>query len=122
MRFIIGLAVPLLLYVHVSLLVPPDPSTVTSWRDHFFGVRIPLFTSGLANYVAVAISNQSTLGIPALDPAEWTVYAAIAIYTLGLTSARPSLHAALALAFPCVVAVIFFVILAQGDPSAPFIP
>ena len=121
-RFVGTLAIPVLTYVHVSLLVPPDPSTVASWRDHFFDVRIPLFTSGVANFVAVAISNQSVLGIPALDPAEWTVYAAIAIFTLGLTSARASLHAALAIAFPCLVAVILFVILAQGDPSAPFIP
>ena len=120
--FIVTLAFPVLLYTHVSLLVPLDPSTVSSWRDHFFDVRVPLFTAGGASGVAWAISNQVVLGIPSLHFLEWPVYAAIAIYAIGLTSARPNLHAALALAFPCVVAVVPFVILAQGDPLAPIIP
>ena len=120
--FIITLAVPLLTYVHISLLVPPDPSVVSSWRDHFFGVRIPLFTAGAATFVAVAVSNQAILGIPALHFLEWPVYAAVAIYAIGLTSARPNLHAALALASLCNVAVVSVAILAQRDPLGSLIP
>ncbi len=104
------------------MLVPADPSTVASWRDHFFGVRVPLFTSAILISVAALISNHSNLGIPLLHSSQWGVYAAGGIYAIGLTSARPSLHAALALAFPCLVALIFFAQLARPDPFASLIP
>ncbi len=121
-RFTAALALPVTLYVGISLLVPADPSTVASWRDHFFGVRIPLFISGILNTVTAVISNHSNLGVPLLHSSQWTLYAAIGIYAIGLTSARPSLHAALALAFPCLVALIFFAQLARPDPFASLAP
>ena len=117
-RFSVALAVPVLLYVYVSLLVPPDPSAVTSWRDHFFGVRIPLFSSGILMFIAVAISTQTILGVPSLHPSQWPTYAAIALYAIGLTSAKPSLHTALAFALPCIFAVVFLAGLGQGDAFA----
>ena len=121
-RFTIALAVPVMNYVYISLLVPADPSTVASWRDHFFGVRIPLFTSGILLFGVVVISNHSNLGIPLLHSSHWGVYAAIGIYAIALTSARPSLHAALAVAFACLVALIFLVQMARPDPFASLVP
>lgn len=121
-RFTIALAVPVMNYVYISLLVPADPSTVASWRDHFFGVRIPLFISGILNAVTAVLSNHSNLGIPLLHSSQWALYAAIGIYAIGLTSARPSLHAALAFAFPCLGALTFLVQLARPDPFASLVP
>jgi hypothetical protein len=115
-RFIVALAFPVLWYVFVSLLIPQDPASVSSWRNQFYGVRIPLFTVGAINFVVIAVSHQSLLGIPPFDPAEWTVYATIAIFIIGLVSARPSLHALLAVVFACLMTVVFFAILAQTDP------
>ena len=121
-RFITALLVPILLYVHVTLLVPPDPSTVSSWHEHFFGVRIPLFASGATTFIAVAVCHQALLGIPALHWVEWPVYAIIAMYAIGLTSTKARLHAALALANFCIIAAIVVGILSEQDPLAPWIP
>ena len=121
-RFVVTILVPILLYVHVSLLVPQDPSTVSSWREHFFSARIPIFASGAAYFIAVAVCHQAVLGIPALHPYEWPLYAAVAIYGVGLTSPKPSLHAGLALANFCIVAAIAIGILAQRDPLSLAIP
>jgi hypothetical protein len=121
-RFVVSLLIPILIYVHVSLLVPPDPSTVSSWRAHFFGVRIPVFTSGAAVFVAIAVGHQTLLEIPALHPLELPVYATIAIYSMGLTSVKPKLHTALALGNLVVMAGIVIGMLSQQDPLAPLIP
>ncbi len=121
-RFVITVLVPILLYVHASLLVPQDPSTVSSWREHFLSARIPIFASGAAYFIAVAVCHQAVLGIPALHPYEWPLYAAVAIYGVGLTSTKPSLHAGLALAIFCIVAAIAIGILAQRDPLSLAIP
>ena len=118
-RFVIALLVPILFYVQVSLLVPQDPSTVSSWEAHFFGVRIPFFATGAATFLMVAISHQTLLGISALHPIEWPVYATTALYALGVTSPAARLHSALALAIFCITALNVVGIVAQIDPLSP---
>ena len=121
-KFIGALAVPVLWYVYISLLVPPDPSSVQSWREHFFEVRIPLFATGILAFVAVAISNQAILGVPSLHFSESSVYVPIAIYAVGLFSAKPKLHAGLAFAFTCLALFVLLFILAREDPFARWVP
>ena len=118
-RFIVALLVPILLYVQVSLLVPQDPSTVSSWEAHFFGVRIPYFATGAATFLMVAIAHQTLLGIPALHPIEWPVYAMTALYALGVTSPAARLHSALALTIFCITALNVVGIVSQIDPLSP---
>ena len=55
-RIVVALAVPASLYAYNSVLVPPDPSTVTSWRDYFFDVRVPLFATGVVLMSTALIS------------------------------------------------------------------
>ena len=43
----------------------------------------------------------------------------ITIYAIGLISAKPSVHAVLALAFPGLIAVLYFFTLPQFDRLAP---
>ena len=85
-------------------------------------MRIPLFASGAATFIAIAVCHQAILGIPALHPYEWPLYTAVAIYAVGLTSPKPSLHAGLALANFCIIAAIAIGILAQQDPLTFLIP
>jgi len=120
-RFLVALLVPVLLYVQVSLIVPQDPSTVSSWETHFLGVRIPYFATGAATFMMIAVSHQTLLGVPALHPIEWPVYTTAAIYALGVTSPAARLHSALALANSCITAVGVVAILSQKDPLSSFI-
>ena len=120
-QFIVALAPTALLYTYITLLVPTDPAAVESWRDYFFGVRIPLFLTGIVMMTAIAISNQSLGGIPPTHSSQWATYGMIAIYAIGLTTAKPGVHAVLALAFPCLIAVVYLLIQAQS-PSAPLVP
>ena len=43
-RFLVVLAAPLLLYSVAITLVPRDSSAVQSWREHFYHVRVRLFS------------------------------------------------------------------------------
>ena len=116
--FVIALLNPILFYVQVSLLVPQDPSTVSSWKAHFFSVRIPFFATGAATFLMVVISHQTLLGVSALHPIEWPFYATIALYALGVTSPAMRLHSALALAIFCLTAL-NVVGIVQIDPLSP---
>jgi hypothetical protein len=116
-KFVNALAIPALIYAFTSLLVPPDPSTVTSWRAHFFDVRVPLFATGAAVIAVVILSNQSALGVSPLHPSQLGNYAILAMFVIGLCSAKPSVHAGLAVALPALWVVYFVVLLAEPDSA-----
>ena len=113
-RFSAVLSVPSLLYVYISLLVPPDPAAVTSWRDYFFEVRDPLFAVGLILHVDSIVTNHLLLG------SSWRtslpLFVVVAIYAIGIASAKPNVHAVLAIGFLCMIAIAFLVL---NEPS-PF--
>lgn len=117
-RFSATLAIPALLYVYNSLLVPPDPASVDSWRDHFFSVRIPLFSTGMILSADIGVTNFFVLGFPLL--ASWPVFAMVAIYAIGLASARSSVHAILPLGYACMVALSFLVLDPPGSLTRVF--
>lgn len=114
-RFMNSLAVPALLYCFIALLVPPDPSVVTSWRDHFFEVRARLFATGVVLMVAVISSNQITLRVPPFHLSQLGNYALLTIYLVAFASARPTVHGVLAIVFAVLVAATFSTLLVQPD-------
>ena len=117
-RFILILAGPALIYVYSSLVVPSDPSTVASWRDHFFAVRVPLFATGILFFSVAVCTNYALLGVPLLSALNWTGYSLIVLFVAGLCSTSPPLHTFLALGwlflFP-ITAALF----AQPAPLSP---
>ena len=110
--YILVLAVPALLYVHNSILVPSDPASVTSWRDHFFRVRVPLFVTACLMHTAALIGNYLLLGIP--PSALLSLWGLLGISAVALTSANSRLHAVLALV-PLLFAAAALTVLAQAD-------
>jgi hypothetical protein len=116
-RFMNALAIPALLYAYTSLLVPPDPATVSSWRSHYFEVRTPLFVIAVVFVATVILSNQSTLGVPPLHPSQLSNYVFTALVLTGLLSARPRVHGLLAVALPLVLAVYFLWLLTEPDSA-----
>ncbi len=118
---IIGaLAVPASLYAYNSVLVPPDPSTVTSWRDYFFDVRVPLFATGIVFMSTAIASNNLVLGASLLHPTQLFNCGFLAIHAIGLASAKPSVHVVLAIAYPCLTAVASAFLLPGGTPDSLF--
>ena len=116
---IIGaLAVPASLYAYNSVLVPPDPSTVTSWRDYFYDVRAPLFATGIVLMSTTIINVHLVLDASPLHVVQLLNYGFLGMYAIGLASAKPNVHVALAIAFPCLVAV--SVALFGGGPPDSF--
>lgn len=100
----IGALVPTaLIYMYSSLLAPPDPSSVGSWRDHFYKVRIPLFATGLLLVCAILYSNWAILDLSPFEPG--TLHALFVVFATGLVSERPKLQNALALVPPVSVVV-----------------
>ena len=115
LRFLNLLAIPALLYVFISLLVPPDPTVVTSWRDYFVEVRIPLFVTGALFMVAVITSNQFTLGVSSLHLSQLGNYFNFGMFIAGLAFASPRVHAFLAVVFLTVLLPYFFILMAKPD-------
>ena len=112
--FITFLVTPAVLYVYCSILVPSDPSSVRSWRDHFFAVRIPLFATGLLFFVTITFGNFRSLGT-LNHPVIFGDLTFLAIYIVGLSQSRPGIHSLLALIPPLLFAVFALTVFNQPD-------
>ncbi len=121
-RFALLLAVPALQYVFCSLLVPPDPSSVTSWRDYFFDVRIPLFATGVLMTATVVVGSTVVLGVSLTHPVRLAQLTMMALFAIGLASDKPSVHSVLAAALSCIMVVVFLSVLGQPGALAPPAP
>jgi hypothetical protein len=116
-RFLGLLSVPAFMYVFSSIIVPPDPPEVESWRTHFFENRVPLFVTGALLFISIVLSNQILQGASPTHPLQFTLYATIGVFAVGLTSSNARLHSALA-----VWPLLFFglVLLQLAEPDNLF--
>jgi len=121
-RFMNALAVPALLYAFISLLVPQDPTVVTSWRDYFFDVRARLFATGAIFTTTVTISNQATLDVPVFHPSQLANYASVAAFLGGFASAKQRVHVILALVFGAGFAAYLFALMIEPDSIFRAVP
>ncbi len=120
-RFIAVIACSALIYTYSSIVVPSDSSAVESWSDYFFSVRIPLFATAALFMGGALLANHILLGVPLFHVVNSTAYAALAIFAIGLASARPQLHTLLAL-FPPLMFIITVLLVARPDPLARIAP
>ena len=114
-RLIVALAPPALIYVFLALLVPNNASEVSSWREHFFRIRVPLFASGVLMVASICLSNQVFLDISPAHEGQVALYALLAIFAIGAISAKPRLHTVLAFAPPLLIARALLSTLARSD-------
>jgi hypothetical protein len=116
-RFIWILSVPALIYLRIGVLVSQAPAAVRSWREHYYQARIPFFAIGLA------IAVNSVLLPWVMGLVRWFVptvahvaYLFLAfLYTIGLATNRPRVHAGLAIANFLAVLVGLVLITWLGD-------
>ena len=104
-RFIAVIASSALLYTYCSIVVPSDSSTVECWSDYFFSVRIPLFATAALFMGVGLLTNHFLLGVPLFHVVNSSAYAALAIFAIGLSSAKHELHTVLALCPPLMFVV-----------------
>jgi uncharacterized membrane protein YdjX (TVP38/TMEM64 family) len=95
-RFLLALTLPGLMYFMAAVLVPENPEKVTSWRDHYFQVRVRFFI-GLALWAASAAANATVgLAMPLAHPARAVHVSALLIGCLGASSSKEAVHKGIA--------------------------
>lgn len=96
-RFLLTLGIPGVLYFMTTLLVPENPETVASWRDHFASVRARFFASFAAWGVLAAVAATVNLGLPLVHPARVFHVLVISMGVVGAVSSNRRVHEALVL-------------------------
>jgi hypothetical protein len=97
LRFIWILSVPALIYLRVGVLISKAPEAIRSWREHYYQTRVPFFAIGLA------IALNGILLPWGMGLVRWFIPTAanvtylflVLLYTIGLATDRPRVHAGL---------------------------
>ena len=97
--FVLILLIPATLYFIVGTLVPDNPSTVVSWKMHFYQIHTRFFLAYILLFLLFSLSSFSLLGLPLLHPQRIAHVVGIAACALGAYSTSERLHAALACFF-----------------------
>ena len=102
------LASPSLIYFNACTLVPENPSSVESWREYFYSVRIRYFV-GVGCWALVAVASSTVaLGMPLFHSGRGPQVFLLLIAVTGALSASHRVQAGIALvvlAFSVLVAV-----------------
>ena len=103
-RFLVVLAAPLLLCSVAITLVPRDSSAVQSWREHFYHVRVRLFSLLACWMLSAVLANMLVLDQPFLSGLRLGQGLFVALCLMGAMSKQPRLHAFL-VAFNVALAI-----------------
>jgi hypothetical protein len=114
LRFVGVLEVPALVFVFNSILVPTNPADVTSWREHFYRSRVPLFATGALIMASVTISNYLMLGT-FRDALIYGDVLTTCVFLIGLAVRDARVHAFLASGILLAFAVSMITILSRPD-------
>lgn len=116
--FVWVLLFPGTLYLQSTALVTTTPSEIVSWRDHFYRIRRWFFSINIALILHVVISTRFLVGLPLLDRSRLPLLIVFVLNLVGIASANPRLHAAIA------IVTLLRQILGFGrvwfEPGAPF--
>ncbi len=113
-NFLLGLAIPGILYYIIATLVPEDPSEVASWRRHYYDVRVR-FYSGLGLWGLATVANSIVnLGLPWVHPARFFQVFVLGIAVTGVLTPNPKVHGALVIILTVVSTIIAFTMAMQS--------
>ena len=111
MLFLSALAGPSLLYFLACTLVPDSPSTVTSWRNHFYEMRKRYFL-GICGWALLASINATThVGLPLFHPLRLQHLLLLILGIVGFATDNPRVHGLITivgLLLGVVVSVVFY--------------
>jgi len=106
-RFLAIIASPGLVYLQASALIPPDPSSVDCWKDHYFRTRHLMFGAGAIGLVLLGIHSYVLLDFPLLHPRRALNVVMIAGMTVAAASGRKWVHALITVGY-AIGLVLFF--------------
>jgi hypothetical protein len=104
-RFIAVLANPGCLYFIACTLVPRDPSSVNSWRDHMWSVKTRYFAALFGYFLFSAIDVVLLSGLPPSGPLLVGYLAGFVIAIVGARSQSERTLAAIALLYLPLLAI-----------------
>ncbi len=104
-RFVLVLTIPGAIYFGACTLIPNEPSSVDSWRAHYYVMRQRFFMAILASIVAISLSLAVVSELPWLDMARLPQAAGVGVALLGIFSADARVHSGLALLLLVVLLV-----------------
>jgi hypothetical protein len=87
--FMSALASPAILYYLACALIPDAPSSVTSWRTHFYRVRRRYFLGFCAWFLVLSVNTTFLLELPVVDPVRATHVLLLAAGIVGAASENP---------------------------------
>lgn len=114
--FLLVLLVPATLYFMSATLIPDMPTSIASWREHFFKIHCRFFLAYLVLFALFTLSDWLLLKLPLLH-SQRLVHAFGAIGCgLGAYSDSPRFHQVLVLIFLLVfTSTIFIFFLRPGN-------
>jgi hypothetical protein len=118
-RFLVALLPLGLMYVQSTLLVPADTSAVRSWRDYYYQVRVRFFALAICYIASLVLTTVVLLGHPILHPRRAFAGTLIAVYTVGMVSDSPRVHATIAVTLGLLGAVSIALLSRPGAFAVP---
>jgi hypothetical protein len=109
--FLLALAIPSLIYAIAVMVIPENPSSVTSWRNHYFNVRTRVYSTLVIWGITAAIVNMIVLGQSWGHPSRFFQASFIMLYGVLAISERPRVHAVI---LPIVIAINVMGLLTYG--------
>jgi hypothetical protein len=94
--FLAVLASPSLLYYQASALVPAQPGSVASWRDHFYAVRRQFFGAEIAWSLLILLNTTFIVSVPIFHLARITQAIGFVIVLVAIATDRHTVHRVLA--------------------------
>ncbi len=104
-RFVLVLTIPGAIYFGACILIPNEPSSIDSWRAHYYVMRQRFFMAALAAIVAISLSLGVVSELPWLHVDRLPQAAGVAVALLGIFSADARVHSGLALLLLVVLLV-----------------
>lgn len=112
-RYLVVLASPAAHYFVASILVPPEPGDVASWREYYFENRLRLFAGLLVIATTGAVSTTILAAMPLDHPARLGQAVTVLVGVVGVLTADPRVNAMLATVSFLGVAAFGVIVLAQ---------
>jgi len=97
-RFLAALAQLGALYFLATTLVPESPGAVASWRDYYESVRVRYFSGLIVFAITTALVVTLMVAMPLTHPARLAHAGLLVSGVVGVSTANPRVHAALAIA------------------------
>ncbi len=115
-RFLLIIAGPGLVYLQASALIPPDPSSVDCWKDHYYRTRGLMFGAGAIWLALLGIHSYVLLDFPLLHSRRALNVVFIAGMTVAAVSGRKSVHTVITVGY--AIGVVFFLTAFLFDPDS----